>query len=65
MSEVKMVHHHRDVQGGTARATVFGVSDGLVSNVGLILGVAAASPDASTVIAWMMPEGISWAAARP
>ena len=50
MSEVKMVHHHRDVQGGTARATVFGVSDGLVSNVGLILGVAAASPDASTVI---------------
>lgn len=45
-----MVHHHRDVQGGTARAAVFGVSDGLVSNVGLILGVAAADPKASTVI---------------
>lgn len=45
-----MVHHHRDVQGGTARAAVFGVSDGLVSNVGLILGVAAADPQASTVI---------------
>jgi len=45
-----MVHHHRDVQGGNARATVFGISDGLVSNVGLILGVAAASPNASTVI---------------
>ena len=36
--------HHRDVQGGAARAAVFGVSDGLVSNMGLILGVAGASP---------------------
>jgi vacuolar iron transporter family protein len=35
-------HHHRDIQGGTARAAVFGVSDGLVSNVALILGVAGA-----------------------
>jgi VIT1/CCC1 family predicted Fe2+/Mn2+ transporter len=37
-------HHHRDVQGGAARAAVFGVSDGLVSNVSLILGVAGANP---------------------
>ena len=37
-------HHHRDVQGGTARAAVFGASDGLVSNVALILGVAGANP---------------------
>jgi VIT1/CCC1 family predicted Fe2+/Mn2+ transporter len=37
-------HHHRDVQGGGARAAVFGVSDGLVSNVSLILGVAGANP---------------------
>jgi VIT1/CCC1 family predicted Fe2+/Mn2+ transporter len=37
-------HHHRDVQGGAARAAIFGVSDGLVSNVSLILGVAGASP---------------------
>jgi VIT1/CCC1 family predicted Fe2+/Mn2+ transporter len=36
--------HHRQVQGGTARAAVFGVSDGLVSNMGLILGVAGADP---------------------
>jgi VIT1/CCC1 family predicted Fe2+/Mn2+ transporter len=36
--------HHRDVQGGAARAAVFGVSDGLVSNLGLLLGVAAADP---------------------
>jgi VIT1/CCC1 family predicted Fe2+/Mn2+ transporter len=35
-------HHHRNVSGGTARAAVFGVSDGLVSNVSLILGVAGA-----------------------
>ena len=37
-------HTHRDVKGGSARAAIFGVSDGLVSNVSLILGVAAASP---------------------
>ncbi len=45
-----MVHKHRDVQGGTARAAVFGVSDGLVSNVALILGVAAAATESSTVL---------------
>ena len=39
-------HHHRDVRGGAARAAVFGVSDGLVSNVGLILGVANTAQDA-------------------
>ncbi len=37
-------HHHRNVQGGAARAGVFGVSDGLVSNVSLVLGVAGAHP---------------------
>ena len=45
-----MVHRHRDVTGGTARATVFGVSDGLVSNVALILGVAAAASDRANVL---------------
>ncbi|MEP4649822.1 MAG: VIT1/CCC1 transporter family protein, partial [Ilumatobacter sp.] len=45
-----MVHRHRDVTGGTARATVFGVSDGLVSNVALILGVAAAASTRSSVL---------------
>lgn len=44
-----MVHRHRDVQGGEARAAVFGVSDGLVSNVALILGIAGASTDGSLV----------------
>src|SRR5262245_38212414 len=41
--------HHRDIQGGAARAAVFGVSDGLVSNVALILGVAGAHPAAAVV----------------
>ena len=36
-------HHHRRVQGGGARAAVFGVSDGLVTNVSLILGFAGAN----------------------
>lgn len=45
-----MVHRHRDVTGGTVRAAVFGVSDGLVSNVALILGVAAANSDRSSVL---------------
>lgn len=42
-------HHHRKVQGGAARAAVFGMSDGLVSNVCLILGVAGASTSPATV----------------
>ena len=42
-------HHHRRVQGGAARAAVFGVSDGLVSNVSLILGVAGANTSSGVV----------------
>lgn len=42
-------HHHRNVQGGAVRAAVFGVSDGLVTNVSLILGVAGAQTGASYV----------------
>lgn len=45
-----MVHRHRDVTGGTVRAAVFGVSDGLVSNVALILGVAAAAATRESVL---------------
>ena len=37
-------HEHRDLTGGGARAGIFGVSDGLVTNLSLIVGVAAASP---------------------
>lgn len=43
-SPVVAEHHHRDIQAGAARAAVFGISDGLVSNVSLVLGVAAANP---------------------
>ena len=40
---------HRNVKSGGARAAVFGISDGLVTNVSLILGVAGAHP-AGTVV---------------
>lgn len=58
--------HHRDVQGGVARASVFGASDGLVSNVSLILGVAGAHPSSSFVrlagIAGLLAGAVSMAA---
>jgi VIT1/CCC1 family predicted Fe2+/Mn2+ transporter len=40
---------HRDVQGGGARAAVLGAGDGLITNVSLVLGVAGATANASTV----------------
>jgi VIT1/CCC1 family predicted Fe2+/Mn2+ transporter len=42
-------HHHRNIQGGAARAAVFGVSDGLVSNLALVLGMAGAGPSPSVI----------------
>jgi vacuolar iron transporter family protein len=58
--------HHRDIQGGAVRAAVFGVSDGLVSNMGLILGVAGADPQPSVVrlagLAGLVAGAISMAA---
>jgi VIT1/CCC1 family predicted Fe2+/Mn2+ transporter len=42
-------HDHRNIQGGAARAAVFGVSDGLVSNIALVLGMAGAGPAPSVV----------------
>jgi VIT1/CCC1 family predicted Fe2+/Mn2+ transporter len=42
-------HHHRDLAGGGARAAVFGISDGLVTNVSLVLGIAGANPGGSIV----------------
>src|SRR5438067_71412 len=59
-------HHHRDIRGGTARAAVFGMSDGLVSNVSLILGVAGADPGPGVVrlagIAGLIAGAVSMAA---
>jgi VIT1/CCC1 family predicted Fe2+/Mn2+ transporter len=40
-------HHHRDISGGGARAAVFGISDGLVSNTSLVLGIAGAGAGSS------------------
>jgi VIT1/CCC1 family predicted Fe2+/Mn2+ transporter len=58
--------HHRNIQGGAARAAVFGISDGLVSNVALILGVAGASPGAGVVrlagLAGLIAGAVSMAA---
>jgi VIT1/CCC1 family predicted Fe2+/Mn2+ transporter len=58
--------HHRDIQGGGARAAVFGISDGLVSNLGLILGVAGADPAPGVVrlagLAGLVAGAISMAA---
>lgn len=42
-------HQHRDIRGGGARAAIFGVSDGLVTNVSLVLGIAGASPGGGIV----------------
>jgi len=54
------------VQGGVARASIFGVSDGLVSNVSLILGFAGAETSASVVrlagIAGLLAGAFSMAA---
>jgi len=57
---------HRPVAGGLARAAVFGVNDGLVSNVSLILGFAGSGVDSSVVrlagLAGAIAGGISMAA---
>jgi VIT1/CCC1 family predicted Fe2+/Mn2+ transporter len=59
-------HHHRDITGGKERAAVFGASDGLVSNVSLILGVAGASPGPGVVrlagLAGLVAGAVSMAA---
>jgi VIT1/CCC1 family predicted Fe2+/Mn2+ transporter len=41
---------HRSTLGGSLRAGVFGVSDGLVSNLSLVLGVAGAGAGSSFVL---------------
>ena len=40
---------HRSVAGGLARAAVFGMSDGLISNVSLVIGFAGSGVDSSLV----------------
>ena len=44
-------HRHRGLSGGgSLRASVFGINDGLVSNASLILGIAGASSDPHVVV---------------
>ena len=49
MSGHRYDDHHRNIAGGGVRAAVFGASDGLVSNVLLIIGLAAADASAGVV----------------
>ena len=44
MSELASTPHHRQISGGGFRAALFGLMDGLVTNVSLILGFAGANP---------------------
>jgi VIT1/CCC1 family predicted Fe2+/Mn2+ transporter/rubrerythrin len=41
---------HRSGRSGTLRASIFGVSDGLVSNLSLVMGVAGASDQGSLIL---------------
>ena len=43
-------HWHRLGGGGTLRASIFGINDGLVSNLSLVIGVAGAVPEGGTVL---------------
>lgn len=58
-------HAHTDVSSGWLRAAVFGAMDGLVSNTGLIVGVAAAGATPSIVVltgvSGLLAGGISMA----
>lgn len=46
----RIEQHHRSAGGGSLRAAVFGVNDGLVSNTCLILGVAGAAASNETIL---------------
>jgi VIT1/CCC1 family predicted Fe2+/Mn2+ transporter len=41
---------HRVDTGGSLRAAIFGISDGLLSNLSLVIGVAGANPDGSFIV---------------
>jgi VIT1/CCC1 family predicted Fe2+/Mn2+ transporter len=43
-------HWHRSSGGGSLRAAVFGVNDGLVSNLSLVMGVAGATADPNFIL---------------
>ncbi len=47
---VRLETWHRSSRSGTLRAVIFGVSDGLVSNLSLVMGVAGAAGDNSSFV---------------
>ncbi len=59
------LEEHRQIAGGWVRAGIFGVSDGLVTNVSLILGFAGANPGHDVVrlagLAGLVAGGFSMA----
>lgn len=59
-------HHQDRTAGGSLRAAVFGINDGLISNAGLILGVAGAGTGNTTIllagIAGLLAGALSMAA---
>jgi VIT1/CCC1 family predicted Fe2+/Mn2+ transporter len=71
---MSLAHHHRSevhpghrpVTGGVIRAGVFGMSDGLISNVSLVIGFAGGGVDADVVrlggLAGMIAGAVSMAA---
>lgn len=46
----EMERRHRGTGGGSVRAAVFGVNDGLVSNLSLVMGIAGADPGPNIVL---------------
>ncbi len=48
--EAESVRHRGVRSSGSLRAAVFGLNDGLVSNAGLVMGVAGATSDAGTIL---------------
>jgi len=49
-AEAEGARHRGVSSGGSLRAAVFGVNDGLVSNAGLVMGVAGATSDPDTIL---------------
>lgn len=65
MVEEHTEEHHRNLSDGWTRASIFGMADGLVTNVSLMLGFAGAAADPSSVrlagLAGLVAGGFSMA----
>lgn len=65
MVEEHTEEHHRNLSDGWTRASIFGMADGLVTNVALMLGFAGAAADPSSVrlagLAGLVAGGFSMA----